>query len=380
MGNDNASNGWRVLATDPRGPCKDANLIPFFDYIIGINGKRLDGCAVSMKEELESALHKPTELTILDYKTNKTRSIEVCPSQDWGGVGLLGLIIANDDYKTADERTVRVLNVFNDSPAQNAGLHPFVDYILGTENKIFNGIDGFEGFILSSEGIDVRLRVYNSNLRQVREVILRPSRDWGNEEGGLLGCEVGSGLLHKIPDLLPGNKITAHPGTMAEFVMSGTGILVTPPTVPSTNETPGQPADPDKCVDADDLGPMAFGTTVGSIYDAGGKMKANAHGSDLVRSVERRMSENTVAPPQPPVAAAGLQPQPPAAAANAQVLPPAVPAQFDTRDLQPPANLQPPPNATMAKPMAVPLHTSAGQVPAAQPPSQHQQSGAVLDG
>jgi len=80
MGNDNGSTtGWRVLAADHRGPCGNSNIIPFFDYILEINGKRLDGTASDLKEALESNRNKKTELTILNYKTMKERKVEVCP-------------------------------------------------------------------------------------------------------------------------------------------------------------------------------------------------------------------------------------------------------------------------------------------------------------
>jgi len=225
MGNDTSTttSGWRVLATDVRGPCNEVHIIPFFEYIIGINGKRLDGVAVSLKEELQINCNKPTDLTILNYKTLKTRKITVCPSDDWGGVGLLGLIITYDNFKTADERVVRVLSVHPDSPAELAGLHPFIDYILGTESCIFNGIDSFEDYVSSHVNVELTLRVFNSKLCQVREVRIRPTINWGNSNSrGILGCEVSSGLLHKIPDLPNGACITVRQ-TQVESVPPAAG-------------------------------------------------------------------------------------------------------------------------------------------------------------
>jgi len=213
MGSDTSSTacGWRVLATDSRGPCNEGSIIPFFEYIIGINGKRLDGVAVTLKEELQANSNKPTELTILNYKTLKTRKITVCPSDDWGGVGLLGLIITYDNFRTADERVVRVLSVYPDSPAMIAGLHPFIDYILGTESCIFHGIDSFEEYISGNIDVELTLRVYNSKMCQVRQVKIRPTSNWGNSSSqGILGCEVSSGLLHKVPDVPSESCITVR--------------------------------------------------------------------------------------------------------------------------------------------------------------------------
>jgi len=227
MGSDTSSTecGWRVLATDDRGPCNEGSIIPFFEYIIGINGKRLDGVAVTLKEELQANCNKPTELTILNYKTLKTRKITVCPSDDWGGVGLLGLIITYDNFKTADERVVRVLSVFPDSPAMLAGLHPFVDYILGTDSCIFHGIDSFEEYISNNVDLDVTLRVYNSEVCQVREVKIRPTSQWGNATSqGILGCEVSSGLLHKVPDVPGETCIITVRETIGPDVIVGSNL------------------------------------------------------------------------------------------------------------------------------------------------------------
>jgi len=213
MGNNNGSTtGWRILAVDPRGPCRECEIIPFFDYILEINGQLL-GRSDLLKTELESNRYKQTKLSVLNYKTSKVREVEVWPSDNWGGIGILGLMIANDNYATADERVIRVLNVFPESPADAAGLHPFVDYVLGTNSRIFEGLDDFEEFVVQRQDMEIRLIVYNSNICQVRDVRITPTSSWSAaNDQGVLGCEVSSGLLHKIPDVLPETVITVHEG------------------------------------------------------------------------------------------------------------------------------------------------------------------------
>lgn len=212
MGNNNVSTtGWRVLAIDPRGPCKECQIIPFFDYILEINGNKLGETADALKKELESNRNKQTKLTILNYKTMKVRKVDVCPCDNWGGVGMIGLMIASDSYATADERVIRVLSVFQKSPAEAAGLHPFVDYILGTDTRIFRGLDAFEEFVIKHIDTEIQLVVYNSNICQVREVRITATSTWSAAtDQGVLGCEVGSGLLHKIPEVLAETVITVH--------------------------------------------------------------------------------------------------------------------------------------------------------------------------
>jgi hypothetical protein len=276
MGSDTSStaSGWRVLATDSRGPCNEGSIIPFFEYIIGINGKRLDGVAVSLKEELQANTNKPTELTILNYKTLKTRKITVCPSDDWGGVGLLGLIITYDNFRTADERVVRVLSVYPDSPAMLAGLHPFVDYILGTDSCIFHGIDSFETYISGKVDVDVTLSVYNSQMCQVREVKITPTCGWGEAHSqGILGCEVSAGLLHKVPDvpsetcitvrdtIAPEDKMASNPqenrGEARDHlpvqVNTETNNANTPPELPPSEVVETSAIPPTACVKEDEV-------------------------------------------------------------------------------------------------------------------------------
>jgi len=46
-------------------------------------------------------------------------------------------------------------------------------------------------------GKPIVLRVYNSESDDIREVTIVPNKSWGGE--GSLGCNMGYGLLHKIP-------------------------------------------------------------------------------------------------------------------------------------------------------------------------------------
>jgi len=227
MGNDNSSTtGWRVLSADHRGPCSNCNIIPYFDYILEINGKMLDQTATGLKEALESNRNKQTELTIFNYKTKKARKVEVCPCDNWGGVGILGLRITSDSWATADERMIRVMSVFPKSPAEAAGLHPFVDYIMGSDTHIFQGLDSFEAFVVRHIDTEIELKVYNSNNYQVREVRVTPTANWSQmTDQGILGCEGSSGLLHKCPEVFPDTVITIHETLMSTLCDVSCGVV-----------------------------------------------------------------------------------------------------------------------------------------------------------
>jgi hypothetical protein len=137
---------------------------------------------------------------VWNIKSQEKRLVELTPNDDWGGAGLLGVTIRIDNYGGADERLIRVLDVEQpDSPASVAGLVPMKDYLLGTT------VTGFESApVLASvlqRYIDhvVEIYVYNSDSDVVRVVPLMPTYNWGVGRG-LLGAEVGTGYLHRLPN------------------------------------------------------------------------------------------------------------------------------------------------------------------------------------
>lgn len=83
------------------------------------------------------------------------------------------------------------------SPADNAGLLPYSDYIVGTPEGAVHGEAGLgelvEDYLLRS----LRLYVYNHEYGVTRLVTITPSRNWGGT--GALGCVLGFGALHRLP-------------------------------------------------------------------------------------------------------------------------------------------------------------------------------------
>jgi len=101
-----------------------------------------------------------------------------------------------DNYGGADERLVRVLDVQEKSPAAIAGLVPLQDYLLGTTMDSFANADDLADTLHSNKDRVVEIYVYNTESDIVRVVSLFPTFSWG---GGLLGAEVGTGYLHRLP-------------------------------------------------------------------------------------------------------------------------------------------------------------------------------------
>ena len=135
---------------------------------------------------------------VFNIKSESTRLVQMTPSDSWGGHGLLGVTIRLDDYAHADERLIRILSISPNSPAFIAGLQPLKDYLLGTATVSF-GSDLILCDILEEyEEKVIEIYVYNTESDEVRVINLMPSLAWGDGEG-LLGAEVGTGYLHRLP-------------------------------------------------------------------------------------------------------------------------------------------------------------------------------------
>lgn len=118
----------------------------------------------------------------------------------------------------------RILNTHPNSPAFQAQLIPFSDYVVGCDSA-FPTDDNGKGLLtkggesllsktilsyynhhfatLGEDNIPITLYVYNHDYDIVRPVTVHLSKSWavgGNR--GILGCDVGYGLLHRIPEVI----------------------------------------------------------------------------------------------------------------------------------------------------------------------------------
>ncbi|XP_030667957.1 Golgi reassembly-stacking protein 1 isoform X7 [Nomascus leucogenys] len=133
-------------------------------------------------------------------KTMRVREVEVVPSNMWGGQGLLGASVRFCSFRRASEQVWHVLDVEPSSPAALAGLCPYTDYVVGSD-QILQESEDFFTLIESHEGKPLKLMVYNSKSDSCREVTVTPNAAWGGE--GSLGCGIGYGYLHRIPTQPP---------------------------------------------------------------------------------------------------------------------------------------------------------------------------------
>ncbi|NXT92975.1 GORS1 protein, partial [Anhinga rufa] len=177
-------------------PAQQGGLEPFFDFIIAIGHTRLNKENNMLKDLLKANAEKAVKLEVYNIKTMKIREVEVIPSNMWGGQGLLGASVRFCSFQGANEHVWHVLDVEPASPAALAGLQPYTDYIVGSD-QILQESEDFFSLIESHEGKPLKLMVYNTEADSIREVVVTPNGAWGGE--GSLGCGIGYGYLHRIP-------------------------------------------------------------------------------------------------------------------------------------------------------------------------------------
>ncbi|XP_061926277.1 uncharacterized protein LOC133665095 isoform X2 [Entelurus aequoreus] len=173
-------------------PAEKCGLLPFFDFILSLDHKRLNEENDQLKELLKANMEKEVCMEVYSTKTMKVRELEVVPSNMWGGQGLLGASVRFCSYQGANENVWHVLDVEASSPAALAGLRPHTDYIVGADQS-----EDFFSLIEAHEGKQLKLSVYNTQMDACREVVVTPNGAWGGE--GSLGCGIGYGYLHRIP-------------------------------------------------------------------------------------------------------------------------------------------------------------------------------------
>lgn len=80
--------GYHVLKVQDNSPGSRAGLEAFFDYIVAVNGSRLDQDNDTLKLILNSNIDKQVKLLVYSRKTMNVREVPLTPSKNWGGQGV----------------------------------------------------------------------------------------------------------------------------------------------------------------------------------------------------------------------------------------------------------------------------------------------------
>lgn len=193
--------GRRVLAVQSNSPASACGLVPWLDYVIGIDGR------FYVEEDAESPFtswlqaEKRHKVHVFNIKSQSVRECTLIPTTREGNifVGVRISALHMPDINGID-KAVHVVSILEHSPAQDAGLDADGhDYLLGSsEFGAFATLEDVEYAITSKEGSSLEVFVYNSSKDDVRAVRINPHTGW-SEEGGLLGAELANGILHRVP-------------------------------------------------------------------------------------------------------------------------------------------------------------------------------------
>jgi hypothetical protein len=124
---DGSKLGYRVLDVEENGPAACCGLVLYLDFITHVNGVRLDTEDSTLVNLVTQNEGKTLHLTVYNCKRKALREVSFVPCRNWGGAGLLGLMVRFDTYDAFDQSVIRVLDVYAGSPAEEAGAFRLTD-------------------------------------------------------------------------------------------------------------------------------------------------------------------------------------------------------------------------------------------------------------
>ncbi|GJN77703.1 golgi reassembly stacking protein [Purpureocillium lilacinum] len=151
---------------------------PWFDFIVGINGRPIDDPNPSLfAQEVQNCAGGTVTLGLWNAKGQRTREMHIPVPSDSASLGLslqyAPIALAANIW--------HVLDVAPNSPADNAALLPYSDYILGSPEGALHGEGALGELVEDHIGRPLRLYVYNNEYDVTREVTIQPSRGWGGD-------------------------------------------------------------------------------------------------------------------------------------------------------------------------------------------------------
>ncbi|GBG29771.1 Golgi reassembly-stacking protein 2 [Hondaea fermentalgiana] len=220
------AHAYRVLLISPGSPLGKSGLVPWFDFIV--RAGEVDLVAVDVVEWNEESFQRlvvasegqPLRLTVYNCKNRSLREVVFTPSKRWGRRNdLAGVRLSYDTYTDCMRDVVRVMDIQGGSPALRSGLQSHSDFILGTiYGQPFRSSAALVATVRRALDKHLNLFVYSSVADTVRIVQVKPTSLWSGE--GLLGCDIGLGQSHMIPNDVRDTLGTYRPVSMASLSMS----------------------------------------------------------------------------------------------------------------------------------------------------------------
>lgn len=142
--------GYRVVSVLDDSPALKGGIEPQLDFI-KYNPVQHEGLLLS--EYLSSYEDKEINLCIYNIIQQDVRMVKIVLTRDWGqGNTLLGATIRYESFVDAHNHILKVNDVYLDSPAHEAGLEPFKDFIIGTREIAFKNLDDFAKYVEVNQG------------------------------------------------------------------------------------------------------------------------------------------------------------------------------------------------------------------------------------
>ncbi|KAI9792739.1 MAG: hypothetical protein M1833_001020 [Piccolia ochrophora] len=182
--------GFQVL----RNTDEDLPIEPWFDFIVGINGRQIDDADPHLfAQEVRNCAGTSLTLGLWSAKGQRVRTLSITvPTSP----PTLSLTLQWAPLSSTED-VWHILDVSAGSPADTAGLLPYSDYIIGTPEGIVRGESGLGELVEDHLSRPLDLHIYNHEHNLTRPLTITPSRTWGGS--GALGCVLGYGALHRLP-------------------------------------------------------------------------------------------------------------------------------------------------------------------------------------
>uniref|UniRef100_A0A7S1JD48 PDZ GRASP-type domain-containing protein n=1 Tax=Eutreptiella gymnastica TaxID=73025 RepID=A0A7S1JD48_9EUGL len=209
MGGEESKCGYQVSRVIENSPAYHAGLLPFFDFIVGVDGLAIEDDSPFFKDYLRTHNGQAISIIVYNSRIKLDRRVQIMPNDSWGGAGLLGCSIVWESIEKAYLYSWHILDIRPGSNAEKAQLQPHRDYIIGMQavgtNEpycvMFTEEQDFERRLIQFQNAaedpqsgrynkrSVLFLVFDTVDNSIREVMCDIP----------LGCEVGGGYMHTIP-------------------------------------------------------------------------------------------------------------------------------------------------------------------------------------
>lgn len=157
------ASGYRVMKVFRGSAAARCGLRAFEDFILGVRGGAVSGDDRALAETLSRFEGCDVELSVYNVIDKALRPVVLRPVK-WNGPGLLGAAVRFENVAGATDAVWHVVDVFPDSPADDAGLAPGTDFIVGTPAQAFRAEAEFSKLVseCGANGSAASVMVYST--------------------------------------------------------------------------------------------------------------------------------------------------------------------------------------------------------------------------